>query len=59
MERALVRVERIEENVPPDATHIKALPRASSRGFKILHANSVTNGEGGTADMLHGDIRPP
>lgn len=63
MERTLVRVTPLEENVPDDATLIEWLPQASSRVFKILHSNAVSNGESGAADLLHGDAyvlrRPP
>lgn len=67
MDRQLVRVENLDDETGSEdnsdtnseagnnAIHVDTLDRPSARVIKILHTNSVTRGEGASADLLRND----
>jgi hypothetical protein len=66
MDRQLVRIEALDDNAvskdgndagedSDSAIHVDTLGRPSARAIKILHTNSITRGEGASADLLRDD----
>jgi hypothetical protein len=56
MERPFVRATPIpEEQVPADVPTVDSLARPVGRIIKILHSDTVSDGESGSADLLHDD----